>query len=169
MKSRKIGLSILIALGLTSCSEKNNIGYIENNKLYSEFDYTEELEVKLQIFSDGRVRELDSLKTIFELETKRFEKMEKIPSLDYSKYTDLRNTLVFKEKSYEEDLQALRGEYQGFIWVRLNEHIKNYAILNDYDFILGATGTGNLMYAKDSTNVTNELITYSNLKFNGKK
>jgi len=169
MKNIKISLSILLFLGFTSCSEKNNIGFIENNKLYSEFDFTQELEGKLQLFSDSRTRELDSLKTMFELETKRFEKMEEIPSVDYSKYTDLRNTLVFKEKSYEEDLYSLKNEYQSSIWERLNEHIKDYAILNNYDFILGATGTGNLMFAKDSTNVTNKLITYSNLKFNGKK
>lgn len=167
---KKISLIIIATVALlTSCTDNLKIGYVENYKLYSEFDLTNELDVKLQNFSDSRTRELDSLTMIFNDQTTLFEQLDEIPQDEYRNYTDLRNAIVFRQKSYEEDLYTLTQDYEATIWERLNGYIKTYAEENNYEFILGANGAGGLMYAKESTNVTIELTEYCNSKFKGEE
>ncbi|MCG8577589.1 MAG: OmpH family outer membrane protein [Flavobacteriales bacterium] len=167
MKTRFFYLIVLLVLA--SCgNEASKIAYVQNFKLYAEFDLSKELDADLQVFSDQRMRELDSLKIIFEQKTVDFQNMEEIPAEDYKAYNDLRNTLMFRQKSYEEDLIAKSQEYDQQIWERLNGYIAEYATENDYDFILGASGDGNLMFAKDTLDITDELIAYCNTNYSGK-
>ena len=167
MKTKYV--TIILLAFLTACTGKNEkIVYVENYKLYNEFDLTKELNLELTNFSEGRKRELDSMNIIFEDMTARFEIMDEIPAEDYRAYNDLRNVLVFRQKAFEEELYTKSEEYDQQVWDRLNLFTREFALQNDYDFVLGATGTGNLMYAKDTLNVTEELIAYCNQNYNGK-
>lgn len=163
MKHFIAGIFFLTAF---SCqNERVKIGYIENFELYSEFDLTNELDEDLQNYSESRKNEIDSLGFSLEQMAANFESMNEIPAQDYAKFNHLRNTYAFKQKSFEEDLYELSSEYDTQIWDRLNLFISEYAKENEYDFILGATGDGSLMYAKDTTNLTQQLIAYSNSKY----
>lgn len=150
-------------------TEKGKIVYVQNLKLYSEFDLALELDAKLQAFSKHRTNELDSLTLAFENLTAELEKMNEIPIEIYQNYNDLRNSVMFKEKNYEEELMSISQEYDEQIWNRLNGYVKKYAVENNYDMILGASGNGNLMYAKDTLDITNELVAFCNSQYNGTK
>lgn len=166
---KKIIASCMLIALLTACSSDNEkIVYVENFKLYNEFDLTKELNLELTDFSQKRQRELDSLNMIFNDMTARFEIMTQIPAEDYRAYNDLRNIIMFRQKAYEEELYSKSEEYDSQVWERLNNYTKEYAVQNDYDYILGATGTGNLMYAKDTLDITDELVSYCNQNYNGK-
>lgn len=164
-------LTIITLLALLSCGsqDKVSIVYIQNLKLYSEFDLAKELDMQLQTFSNSRTRELDSLSMSLKNLTSELEQMNEIPAETYQYYNDLRNAVMFREKSYEEELMSMSQEYDQQIWDRLNGYVKTFAEENDYDMILGATGDGNLMFAKDTLDITDELIMYCNNHYNGVK
>lgn len=167
MKTKLIPI-LLVAI-LTACSgNEEKIVYVENYKLYNEFDLTKELNLELTNFSQKRQRELDSLNMIFNDMTARFEIMSQIPAEDYRAYNDLRNIIMFRQKAYEEELYVKSEEYDQQVWTRLNDFTKQYAEQHDFDYVLGATGTGNLMYAKDTLDITDELVSYCNQNYNGK-
>ena len=162
-------ITLMVTAVLSSCSSREDkIVYIQNYRLYNEFDLTKELNLELTEFSKKKQRELDSLNLIFEDMTARFEIMDQIPADDYRAYNDLRNAIMFRQKAYEDELYAKSSEYDEQVWTRLNTYTREFSEQNDYDFVLGATGTGNLMYAKDTLDVTDELITYCNNNYSGK-
>lgn len=162
-------LIVIVVLGLFSCgSEQTKIAYVQNMRLYSEFDLTKELDSELQAFSKNRTRELDSLTLIFDNTTQVFEQSTEISADDYKAYNDLRNAIMFRKKNYEEELLAVSQEYDLQVWERINGFVKEYAEENEYDLILGASGDGSLMYATDTLDITDELILYCNTKYSGK-
>jgi len=115
MKSTKqlIITLVLSSLFLAACSEDKSSGivYVQNLKLYGEFDLAKELDSELQAFSKDRTRELDSLMMALENLTAELEQMREIPTETYQNYNDLRNAVMFREKNYEEELVALSQEY----------------------------------------------------------
>jgi len=163
-------LSLLFTiLFVVSCSSSTlKIGFVENYKLYSRFDLTNEFDQELQSYSVTRSKSLDSLKQVFEAQTAALEKMDEIPTETYQKYNDMRNSILYRQKSVDKDIQERTQEYEQQIWDRLNLLVKKYALENEFDFVLGANGTGNLMYAKEAKNLTEELILFCNDKYNGK-
>lgn len=161
-------LIILPFLALIACgSDQPDIVYVQNLKLYSEFDLAIELDQQLQEFSKERTRELDSLMMALENLTNEIEMMNEIPVETYQNYNDLKNAVMFREKNYEEELISLSQEYDQQIWERLNGYVKDFAEENDYDMILGAAGNGSLMYAKDTLDITDQLIGYCNNQYGG--
>jgi len=153
---------------MISCqSDQLSIVYVQNLKLYSEFDLAKELDAELQSFSKVKTRELDSLTLVFDNMTSQFEQLEEIPANAYQNYNDLRNVILFREKNYQEELVSISQDYDQQIWERINGYVTDYAKEKDYDFILGASGDGNLMFAKDTLDITDELIIYCNSNYNG--
>ena len=51
----------------------------------------------------------------------------------------------------------------------LNDVILDYGKENECDYILGADGSGSLMYAKDSDDITKDVLVYINNKYKGVK
>ena len=167
---RKLQYIIPLFFILLSCGESKDsegIVYVQNMKLYSEFDLAIELDSELQAFSKERTRELDSLMMALENLTAQLERMEEIPTETYQSYNDLRNAVMYREKNYEEELIGLTQKYDQQIWERINGFTKTFAEENNYDMILGASGDGSLMYAKDTLDVTDELILFCNNNYNG--
>jgi outer membrane protein len=54
------------------------------------------------------------------------------------------------------------------IWTQLNQYITEYGKTKDYEYILGANGSGSLMYADSTLNITEEVTAFANKKYSGK-
>jgi len=55
------------------------------------------------------------------------------------------------------------------IWKRLNPYIAEYGKEKGYAYIYGANGTGNVLYADEGEDITDELIEYVNKRYHDKK
>jgi outer membrane protein len=59
-------------------------------------------------------------------------------------------------------------KYMDEIWKQLNGYIQEYGKEKGYQYILGAQGSGVIMYAEEENNISKEVIEYSNKKYEGK-
>ena len=170
MNNRKLKLILgALIFVVSSCSnDTTKIGYVQNYSLYESFTMTEEYTSELEAFTKMRENEIDSLTFIFDQMTAVFQQMDQIPSDEYKEHSNLKNVIVFRQKSYKKEFHSKSQEYEGQIWERLNGYIAEYAVENEYDYILGATGGGSLMYAKDTFDLTAAFIDFSNNNYNGK-
>jgi len=74
-----------------------------------------------------------------------------------------------KRQRFEEDNSALSKQFDTEILSQLNQYIQDYGDEQGYSFILGNQGDGTIMQAKDSKNLTDEIIAYANQRYNDKK
>lgn len=103
-------------------------------------------------------KELDSLYTIIQSE-----------SLQPSEKENLTKTFIEKRENFEMFNRTFAQEEADKIWKRLNGYVTEFGNDNNYDIIIGSETKRDVHFAKESIDVTPELITYINNKYEGLK
>jgi outer membrane protein len=152
-------LLLLLAIG---CEHKSNerFAYVLTQKVFKEFEGTKELEKKVSKLQEKQKYILDSLT----VEIKSLEAAGGSPEkLNAKKEVYNKVLSEFGRSNQEQDQQ-----YTEALWKQINQYISEYGKEKGYAFIYGADGTGSIMYADSTLNVTEPLVKYMNGKYAGK-
>jgi outer membrane protein len=144
-----IALTAMILFLLFSNRDNERSGYILNSQVFEGFKGKKELEQKLTRLRAENTRYLDSLSLLVKNNPSESVK---------SAFMQTQQQLMLKE-------QQVSAAYTEDLWKRINEYVLAYGKENKYDFIYGASGEGNLMYADESKNISLEVIEYMNKKY----
>jgi outer membrane protein len=147
-----------------SCSQDKS-AYIDVSTVFSEFNLSQKLEKEREIITKARQGILDSLQLQLNQFSKQFE--FKVDSNQVKYFNQKRQEYYYKEKQFDEDNQALLREHNEQSMKQLNEYIKEYGETNGYKFIFGATGNGSMMFAEEGANISIEVVSFANDKYNG--
>lgn len=141
------------------------IVFVDTIQVYNKFNYKEELEKNLSKITEQRNLTLDNIK-------KQIANYNMQLSKDYS--DNIKNTIdsltvIFyqKQKEFNEENSSLQDDYNSKIWDRINNYIDEYGKENNIEIILGANGSGNIMYANKTIDITEEVTNYINKKYEG--
>jgi len=121
--------------------------YVDNTKLFQGFDEQQELAKKLE-------REVM-------LQNDRFDSLRSVYVANGQPLEELRQQLRLEEEQRS-------NMYTDLIWKRLNQYTREYGEQEGYSYILGANGSGSLMYAGEDNDITEEVLAYANKKYAGK-
>jgi Skp family chaperone for outer membrane proteins len=173
MKTTKIALAVIIVLLLTimgymflSKPQAGKIAYIELNKVFTEFEMKKELEGKIKHLEQKRNSILDSIKLELKILARQIESTGSKEKL--AAYSVKEEQYFQKEKQFNDDNVATAKMYDDQIFNQINQYVKDYGTKNDYLAILGADGSGSLMYAHKGINITEEVKLYINERYKGK-
>jgi outer membrane protein len=159
---------LFIALGwvvLSNGNSEQSTAYIEVAKVYDSFKMKKELEAKFTNVEQYRKSVLDSLELELQLMATTYEqtKSEDVKT----SYLVKKQEYLGKKKQFEEDNAMVSQQYTEEIFQQLNQYITEYGKEHGYQYIFGAEGSGSLMYANDSENITEEITSYVNEKYSG--
>lgn len=133
--------------------------YVNVNAVFDAFYLKQEMEKELQDETKKSSNYLDSLafeiQTLSELEDKEQE-VERLKSLYYQKRTYYENQAVTLTQKYDEQ-----------ILTQMKQYIKDYGKSEGYKYILGKSADGFLLYGEDVLDVTDEVISYINGRYQG--
>jgi outer membrane protein len=161
--------SVLISLlGLFWNPSRQKVAYVRMEAIYNEFPMKLQLEGKLKETEKARQFLLDSMKLQLHQLTLSLQAMPKVDTAMLRLYNLKQQYLNNQQAQFDEDNQQLAQQYTTQIWGQLNQYTHDYGKEHGYDYILGASGDGTLMYASESEDVTDELKGYINSKYNGK-
>jgi outer membrane protein len=132
------------------------MGYVDMGTLYSNFKMKKEMEARMDQIVKSKEGELQSL-------VNDLKKKIKNPN-DSNKIT---TEFQLEKHKKANDTKEIASKYNDQIWKQLNQYIKEYSELNHYTVILGANGTGSVMAADSSINLTQSIISYANMRYNG--
>lgn len=130
--------------------DSRRIAFIYSQRVFQEYEGTKYLMQRMSLQKAAQKNGLDSL-----------------AALIGSGRTDLQITYESKLKNYTIVQQQLSERYTAEIWKRINEGMSEYGRQNEFDYILGASGNGSLMYAPESSDITDDVIKYLNTRFDG--
>jgi len=169
-----IWLSILSALvlyiGYTQFSKSQKLVYIDNNKLLN--NYQGMLDARQAFQSKATVWQanIDTLMSEVQKSIMDYEKgsgkmttkeRELSKELIRTKQKQLKDYQVaINEKSSAEDQQVTQG-----VLTVVNAFIEEYGKENNYKLILGATTAGNIVYAEESMDITDEVLAALNAQY----
>ena len=148
-----------------SCNEKKS-GFVQGSKLYNEFAMTKELTKNLEINTQVKNQILDSLK----LNIKQLEmKLNATPTDELLQQYELKKQeYLYKSKLFNEETQSLQQTYTEQSLTQINQYIMEFGKAHQYEYIFGANGNGSIMYADEQNDITEQVLTYVNDKYQGK-
>lgn len=171
MKKYILPIAGIVVLITTSCfitvNKTPKVAYVELEKLYNDFSMKKELEAKLNNVKQTRQSILDSLKiqlNALSRSIKSEKEKEAIRDFEIRK-----QEFLIKQQNFEQDNEATTQAYSSQIWKQINQYVKDYGKQNNYTLLMGADGSGNVMYADEANNITTEVSEYINAKYSGEK
>lgn len=138
---------------------KKTIVYVDSKKVYNEFNMTIELKNEYNKLVSVHKRYLDSLMLDYEV-TQRENKNTILLEIKKDNYISTKDEFIKVE-------EQLNNKLTNQSWNQINQYMMDYGEKYGYDFIMGAFGNGNIMYANESKNVTDDVIEFINRKYQG--
>ena len=150
-------------------SKNVKTAFVNLNTLYDNFLFKKELEKKLIKTQEERQFVLDKIKDKLDSCINKLEASIKKSESDIMTYKQLQDEYYLKEKSLSDDRIAQASEYDKQVWLQINQFIKDYGVKQGYTYIYGATGSGNIMYADSTSNITDEVTIFINNMYESKE
>ena len=152
-------IALLLFVGFNMLNgNKTEIVYVDNIRLFNAFNMTKEIRSIKERKITNQNRVLDSIYSIYQ-------------DIDDKESGDAK-TLQSKISKSNKTLQDLQSNYTNNIpsqvWVRLNSYLKEYGKQQNLKIIFGTSGNGNIMFAEENINITEQLIEYINERYEGK-
>jgi outer membrane protein len=144
-------LLVFLVVLLSQQSKNRKSGFIVNQKVFNEFLGKKELEKKLTVLRARDRVTLDSLVGLL-------ESTSNTSLLKF--YQDRIDNMAISERQ-------LSDQYTSDIWKVINESVNEFGEREGYDLIFGAVGSGSLMYANKSQDITDEVIQFVNERYKG--
>lgn len=158
---------VFIATSFYLTYPKEKIGYVELNKLFNDFELKKELENKLTSVKQTRQNLLDSMEFGLRVLLKQIESEEKKDKEKIASFEIKREEYLQRKRETEEDNSAMLREYDKQIVAQLTQYVKDFGEKNGYTFIYGAEGSGTIMYADTTKDVTEQVKKYINTRYKG--
>ncbi len=73
---------------------------------------------------------------------------------------ELEDELLKKQETLTAQYQEKSKKFDEIIWGEINRILSEYGKKNGIDFVLGAKGDGNIMFASDRCDITEDVLTY---------
>lgn len=147
-------------------TSREELMYVDTAKLFSEFKLSKESLKEVEDFKKARKVVLDSLYERVRVSSLKIENRSASEN-ELKEFALLKEEYLYKQQLFDEDSRKMTFETDSKIWNQLNQYVLEYGKEKKYKFILGATGQGNIMYADESKNVTEDMITFVNKKYEG--
>lgn len=141
--------------------------WVNLSKVYNEFGLKKDLEQKFKAVQLARKNILDSLELNLQLLANQLQNLKDKREERAYEFQLKKQEYLVKKQQMEEDNSTLQSEYNEQVLTQINQYVKEYGIMKDHSLILGADGSGVVMYAKDNIEVTDEVLGFINNKYKG--
>lgn len=132
-----------------------DIIYVDNVKLFDEFQMTKEMKSIGEKEYSSKKNELDTL----------YSKLQ--GNLEQSEKEFLTKQFIEKREAFDQFNQIFALEESDKIWTRINSYTKEFSKENNYKIIIGSENKRDVLFADETVDVTNELLKYINKKYAG--
>jgi outer membrane protein len=152
------GLVLLSAITWKTFKPTHKVAYVKLNEVYDKFSMKVELENKFKTIESVRKNLIDSI----EFNATQLQNNQELYKEAVSKY-------IQKRKELESANKVLLEQYEESIWAQINSYSESFGKEKGYEYILGADGSGIIMFASEKNDVTTQFIEYINEMYNGKQ
>jgi outer membrane protein len=174
---KKIVILASIVFSIIACNKEKaaqtvayKTAYIDTQKLMEEYKQSKELDEKYKTKGEVMGRELEVAAKKLKAEMNSFQKnaMEKGQAWAQQKGAELQQReqqLQYAQQGMLQQLQQESAKEMDTVVKSVKQQIKDYGKLKGYDYIYGTGDAATVLYAKDSYDITKEMIKIINDKY----
>lgn len=163
----------VIYLFFNICKAKKEVVYVNTHKLLSNYKGMLAAQKDIEEKSKTWQANIDTLTNDVQNQMKKYEKERASLSAKELKLTEellrhkqqqlMQYQQAIKQKNEEENIKL-----KDKIVADVNVFIKDYGEKHSYDYILGSTNMGNVLYGKEALDVTDDMLKGLNEAYKGK-
>jgi outer membrane protein len=147
--------------------------YIDVNKMMEGYKRTKIVRAEFQAKAKTLKSNVDSLVTDWQKELKLYEKerskySKKELSLKQELLGNKQQQINNYQKAIQKQIQEEDKKASQTVINDINDYVKEYGKKHRYQIIFGASGSGNIMYASEGTDLTADVLEGLNKEFEGK-
>ena len=169
-----VACAVLLSLfSLYKAYQSTNLVYVDVNKLLESYKRTEIVRSEFEKKAKTLQSNVDSLILGWQEDLKTYEKeRSKMTKKEISLKQELLNNKQQQISSYQQAIQKQIQEEDKkatqTVINDINDYVKEYGKKKGYKIIFGASGSGNIMYADEGTDLTEKILEGLNNEFEGK-
>lgn len=134
----------------------NEIAYVDNQKIFDGFVMTKEMKRAGEKEFNSRKLVLDKLYSNLQSAT-----------ISASQKKELMQQFIQGKEELEEFNQTFAAEQTAQIWSRITSYTAEFSKEKKYELIIGSDNKQAVLFADEEIDVTNDLLTYLNKKYEG--
>lgn len=175
-KMKKVLLFIAISISLVSCDKKVPAGkefktaYVDTAELMKEYNETKDLEAKYKGQAAEKGRQLEAEISRFKQDAANFQRNAQANGQEWAQKNGAElqrreQQLAQAQQGLQMHLQQESGKEMDSLVKGVKKFIKDYGKEKGYDYIYGTGDAASVLYAKDSYDITKEIIKLLNDKY----
>lgn len=154
-------------------SSKSELVYVDINQLLEGYNRTALVKKELDEKSNALKANTDSLMSDWQNELRTYEKerslmTEKELALKQELLKNKQQQINNYQQTVQQQMQQENQKSTQTVINDINDFVKKYGASHNYRIIFGATGGGNVMYAKESSDLTDEILEALNREYEGR-
>lgn len=167
------------ALALVSCNKEGaatasgfKTAYVDTSKLVEESQELKDLEDKAKVKEEELGRELQNEARQLQLDAASFQKEAAVKGEQWAQLRgqDLQKRnqeLTVKQQTIQQEFAKEFGVKRDTIVSQMKRVIKEYGKKKGYDYVYGTGDAASILYAKESYDITKEILSQINDKYKG--
>ncbi|WP_177761802.1 OmpH family outer membrane protein [Flavobacterium sp. I3-2] len=187
---KKIFLFVALAAAMISCNDKSektatssetkesksgneNIVYIDTEKLMKEYKESVDFESKFKAMSEKMQSELEGDMKKFQNDVMDLQKNAQSKGMEWAQQREAelgkrQQTLAQKEQNYMKKFQEESAVERDSLVSKMKKFIKTYGAEKGYDYVLGTGDASTVLYAKEGSDITEEVLKLMNEAYENK-
>jgi outer membrane protein len=168
-----LNLLAIITLSIVVSNKKHEVVYVDTSKLLNNYKGMQAARAAYQTKAGARKSNVDTLAS--EVQQLIFKYEKESPSLTVNERQLSQELIRGKQKQLADYQQALNTQAQqedarmtSDVVAQVNAYLKKYGESKGYTVILAATEYGNLAYADQGLDITDEVLEGLNKEYSGK-
>ena len=152
---------------------KSELVYVDVNKLLEGYKRTKQVRAEFEAKAQLLNANVDSLMTDWQKELKVYEKERtglttKELELKQQLLTNKQQQINNYQQAIQKQIQEEDKKSTQTVINDINDYVKEYGKTHNYKIIFGASGGGNIMYAHEASDLTENVLTGLNAEFESK-
>lgn len=138
--------------------QQKKIGVADAVRLFDQFNMKIEMEQNAKVKLDLLNKRVDSVNSLLQLA---------LGAKDEKNREKLSYFLSYAKEELDQEYRKSNKEINEKVWQRLNPAVNEFGKRKGFHVIIGANGMGSVLYNDDYYDITNQLITFVNEKYEG--
>lgn len=168
---KKLAILLILCVGVISC-QQNKTAYVNNSEIMEGFDKLEQTEAQFSVEEEALKAKIDAMVAesgyqdlVKEYQSKQ-GKMSKAEEEElYNQIMQIQQRLGQQQKMNNQQFQQRKTAEMDSLVSLVKDFIKTYGQDNGYAYIYGANESGNILYGKESLDITEEVTQALNDKY----
>ena len=159
-----------------SSSQSNVIAFVNTDIIMDKYELVRDMRKHLDEKTKRLEKEILSKQDAYEKDAGYFQEQiakksisEKSAQMIYEKLMDEQQKLIDLRDSYSEQLAAEEYDMNVILVDSITNFLKRYNLYHNYDYVLGYSKGGGILLAKDTFDITSEVLSSMNQEYNQKE